>query len=202
MGKITVNINLTLDGVMQAPGRPDEDQRDGFIYGGWAAPYFDPVMGSAAAEGMARKPALLFGRRTYEDFYKVWPNRNDGNPFTEVLNKSRKYVASTTLKEPLPWENSILLKGDAAEAVAMLKDQLDMDFVILGSGVLVQSLMKHNLVDEYALSIHPLVLGSGRHLFPDGSPYSALQLVDVKPTTTGVIIATYRPIETKSAKSI
>ena len=191
MGKVVVNISLTLDGVMQAPGRSDEDTRGGFEYGGWATPYFDRVMGAVAAEGMAKESALLFGRRTYEDFYSVWPSRT-GNPFTEVLNKSQKYVASTTLEEPLPWENSTLLKGDAAAAVAELKAQSDMDLVVLGSGVLVQSLMRGNLVDELVLSIHPLVLGTGRRLFADGVPYTTLELVDSKTTTTGVVIATYR----------
>src|SRR5262245_49525327 len=195
MSKVVANISLTLDGVMQASGRPDEDTRGGFAHGGWALPYFDPIMFSVAAEGMAKMPYLLFGRRTYEDFYAVWPNRTDGNPFTEVLNNSQKYVASTTLEEPLPWQNSTLLKGDAAAAVAKLKEQSDKDFVILGSGVLVQSLMRHNLVDEYVLSIHPLVLGSGRRLFPDGSPFTVLRLVDSKTTSTGVVMATYRPVE-------
>jgi len=192
MGRIVVNISLTLDGVMQAPGRPDEDTRGGFQYGGWALPYFDPVMGQNAAEGMAQMPALLFGRRTYEDFYSVWPNRTD-NPFTEVLDNSQKYVVSTTLQEPLPWINSTLLAGDAVETVAKLKEESDKDIAILGSGMLVQSLMQHNLVDDYVLSIHPLVLGSGRRLFAEGSPYATLQLVDTKTSTTGVVIATYRP---------
>ena len=192
MRKVTVTMNLTLDGVMQAPGRPDEDTRGGFQHGGWAGPYFDPVAAGAAAEGIATQPALLFGRRTYEDFYSVWPNRTD-NPFTEVLNNAQKYVASRTLAEPLPWKNSMLLAGDAAAAVAALKTQPGKDFVILGSGMLVQSLMRANLVDEYALSIHPLVLGSGRRLFPDGVPFASLRLADTKTTTTGVVIATYRP---------
>jgi dihydrofolate reductase len=192
MSKLIVNLNLTLDGVMQAPGRPDEDTRGGFEHGGWATPYFDPVMGSVAAEGIAREPALLFGRRTYQDFYSVWPNRTD-NPFTEVLNNAQKYVASRTLKEPLPWSSSTLLRGDVPAAVARLKDELDKDLLILGSGELVRSLMPHGLIDEYALSIHPLVLGSGSRLFPEGSPLTALQLVEAKTTTTGVVIATYRP---------
>jgi len=134
---------------------------------------------------------LLFGRRTYEDFYKVWPNRTD-NPFTEVLNNSQKYVASRTLKKPLPWMNSTLLKGDVPEAVAGLKSQLDKDLVILGSGELIQTLMRHNLIDVYTLLIHPLVLGSGRHLFKEGGPSATLHLVDTKTTSTGVVIATYQ----------
>ncbi len=194
MSKIIVFMSLTLDGVMQAPGRPDEDRRGGFKHGGWATPYADPVMGSKAGESMAHTGGLLLGRRTYEDFYAVWPNRTD-NPYTTVLNNTQKYVASTTLKEPLPWVNSTLLKGDVAEAVARLKEQPGNDFVILGSGVLVQFLMRRNLVDEYILLIHPLVLGSGRRLFVDSDEIAALRLVDAKTTTTGVVIATYQPAE-------
>ncbi len=197
MGKVIVIENLSLDGVMQAPARPDEDTRDGFAYGGWAGPYFDPVMARGATEGMPRPAAMLFGRRTYENFYSVWPGRTD-NPFTPVLDNAQKYVASTTLKEPLPWKNSTLLPGDAAAAVAALKQRLDQDLVILGSGVLVQSLMRHNLVDEYQLSIYPLVLGSGRRLFPEGGPFTALQLVDTQTTRTGVTMATYRPASSAS----
>jgi dihydrofolate reductase len=192
MSRVVVVNHLTLDGVMQAPGRPDEDLRGGFEHGGWATPYADEVMGSAMSEGMARGGALLFGRRTYEDFAAVWPNRKD-NPFTEVLDKRQKYVASTTLREPLPWSNSTLLNGDAADAVAGLKEQSREDLTVLGSGELVQSLMRHDLVDEYLLTIHPLVLGSGRRLFPDGGAFAALQLVETKPTTTGVVIARYQP---------
>src|SRR5258706_6208252 len=187
MRKIVVTNSLTLDGVMQAPGRPDEDRRGGFEHGGWAIPY---ATMEAAEESKAYSGALLLGRRTYEDFYSVWPNRTD-NPFTEVLNNTQKYVASTTLEEPLPWSNSTLLKGDAAEAVARLKEEPDKDLVVLGSGELVQSLMRRNLVDEYVLLIHPLVLGSGRRLFADGGAFAALRLVGTKTTTTGVVIATY-----------
>jgi dihydrofolate reductase len=195
MSKVIVFNNLTLDGVMQAPGRPDEDRRGGFEYGGWAAPYADPVLASVAAEGMSKGANLLFGRRTYEDFSAVWPTMPQPNPFTEVLNNSQKYVASRTLKEPLPWVNSTLLKGDVAEAVARLKEEQDKDFVVMGSGELIQTLMKHDLINEYVLLIHPLVLGSGRRLFTDGGAFASLQLVDAKPTTTGVIIATYKPAE-------
>ena len=190
MRKVVVFTSLTLDGVMQAPGRPDEDPRDGFEHGGWAAPYNDPVMGAVAAEGMANAGPLLLGRRTYEDFFSFWPHQTD-NPFTEVLDNALKYVASTTLEEPLPWRNSTLLEGDAVEAVAGLKRQPGKDLVVLGSGDLVQSLRRRNLVDEYVLLIHPLVLGSGRRLFPDGGASAALRLVDTKTTTTGVVIATY-----------
>ena len=191
MSKVVVFTSVTLDGVMQAPGRPDEDRRGGFSHGGWALPYNDPVMGRVMAEGMADSGPLLLGRRTYEDFHGFWPKQTD-NPFTEVLDNTLKYVASTTLAEPLPWQNSRLLDGDAAEAVARLKQEPGQDLVVLGSGELVQALRRRDLVDQYQLLIHPLVLGSGRRLFPDGGATAALELVDSVPTTTGVIIATYR----------
>ncbi len=200
MGKIVVFMNLTLDGVMQAPGRPDEDRRGGFEYGGWATPYADPVIGKAAGESMATTGALLFGRRTYEDFYSVWPNQTD-NPFTAVLNNTQKYVASMTLKEPLAWSNSTLLRGDAPEAVARLKNQQGRDIVILGSGELVRSLIQHNLVDEYMLLIHPLILGSGHRLFTDGGTFAALRLANAQTTTTGVVILTYQPAEQTAGKT-
>ena len=188
MSHITVINNLTLDGVTQAPGRPDEDRRDGFEHGGWAAPYYDDVLGRAMAERMARGGALLLGRRTYEDFASFWPKQTD-NPFTPVLNERRKYVASTTLEEPLPWENSVLLRGNAVDAVA----GLDEDLGVLGSGELVRALLRAGLVDELVLTIHPLVLGSGRRMFADDGTLAAFRLVDATPTTTGVLIATYRP---------
>ncbi len=197
MTRIVVFMNLTLDGVMQAPGRPDEDLRGGFAHGGWATAYADPVMGRVAGESMANTGALLLGRRTYEDFYAVWPHRKN-NPFTEVLNNTRKYIASTTLEEPLPWSNSTLLKGDAAKAVARLKAQPGKDIVVLGSGALVHSLMRSNLIDEYVLQIHPLILGSGSRLFTDG-PFATLRLVDTRTTTTGVVIATYEVAEPAAA---
>jgi dihydrofolate reductase len=194
MGKIVVFTSLTLDGVMQAPGRRDEDMRGGFQYGGWATPYADMVAGSMAAESMATTGAILLGRRTYEDFYSYWPNQPD-NPFTEVLNNTRKYVASTTLEEPLPWSNSTLLKRDVPEGVAELKRRSARDIVVLGSGELVRTLMEHRLVDRYVLLIHPLVLGVGRRLFVEGSPFSTVRLVDTRTTTTGVLIVTYEPTE-------
>jgi dihydrofolate reductase len=201
MSKVVVFMNLTLDGVIQAPGRPDEDRRGGFEHGGWAIQYADPEMGKVAAESMATTGALIFGRRTYEDFYSVWPNRTDDNPFTTVLNNSRKYVASTTLKEPLPWANSTLLQGDGATAVARLKEQPGKDLVILGSGELVRSLMRRNLIDIYVLQIHPLLLGAGRRLFSEDGSHAALKLVDSKITSTGVIIATYLPAVTSTKNS-
>jgi dihydrofolate reductase len=183
--------SVTLDGVMQAPGRPDEDVRDGFEHGGWALPYNDPVMGRVMGEGMARRGALLFGRRTYQDFYGVWQGRTD-NPFSEVLDNTQKYVASNTLGEPLAWGNSTLLTGDAAHEIASLKQRPGEDLMILGSGALIRSLLPRGLIDEFILLIHPLVLGQGRRLFPDGA-FAALRLMDSVVTSTGVIIATYQP---------
>ena len=140
---------------------------------------------------MAGAGALLFGRRTYEDFYEVWPKRKD-SPFSAMLDHMQKYVASTTLKEPLPWQNSTLLQGDAALAVARLKKESGRDLLIMGSGELVQSLMRRNVVDEYVLLIHPLLLGAGRRLFNQDAHRSTLRLVKSVPTTTGVLIATYK----------
>jgi dihydrofolate reductase len=190
MSRVVVFESLTLDGVMQGPGRPDEDRRGGFDHGGWAQPYNDEVMGARVGEAMAGSGTLLLGRRTYEDLYSYWPHQKD-NPFTEVLDNTLKYVASTTLAEPLPWRNSTLLRGDAAEAVARLKEQPGNDVVVLGSGNLVQSLMRRDLVDRYVLLLHPLVLGAGRRLFPDGGVPAALRLADSVTTTTGVVMATY-----------
>jgi dihydrofolate reductase len=191
MGKLVVFTSVTLDGVMQAPGRPDEDTRGGFPYGGWGLGYNDEVMGGFLAENMGRPGSLVLGRRTYEDLYGYWPAQTD-NPFTEVLNRTRKYVASATLAEPLGWSNSTLLAGDAADAVAALKREPDEDLMVIGSGELVQALRRRDLVDEYVLLLHPLVLGTGRRLFPDGGGPATLRLTGSTTTTTGVIIATYQ----------
>jgi len=192
MRNLVVVNNLTLDGVMQSPGRPDEDTRGGFRRGGWARPYNDEVMGRVMAERMAVSGSLVLGRRTYEDFHGYWPKQTD-NPFTPVLDQTTKYVASTTLSEPLVWQNSVLLKGDAAEAVAGLKQQDGKDLVVLGSGKLIESLLRRDLVDQFVLLIYPLVLGTGRRMFAEGVPSTELRLVDAIPTTTGVLIATYQP---------
>ena len=189
MSKVVVLTNLTLDGVMQGPARPDEDRRGGFEHGGWGAPY---AAMEATGNNFASAGALLFGRRTYENFYAVWPKQTN-SPYTEFLNTIQKYVASTTLKEPLPWSNSTLLKGDAAQAVSQLKQQPGKDLLIMGSGELIQSLMRANLIDDYVLLIHPLVLGSGRQLFPDGGAAATLRLVATSTTDKGVVIATYQP---------
>lgn len=195
MSRIVVTDHISLDGVMQSPAGPEEDTRKGFEHGGWAAPYGDEVMGAVMAEGMAKPGSLLLGRRTYEHFAAFWPHQTEPNPYTDVLNRTQKYVASRTLEEPLPWENSTLLKGDVPEAVTRLKQEQEHDLVILGSGELIRSLMEHDLIDEYLLTIHPLVLGQGRRLFADGGAYAKLRLVETKPTTTGVVIARYERAE-------
>ena len=192
MRKLMVLENVTLDGVIQAPGGRDEDRRGGFEHGGWSGPYNDHVKMQVMGEGMSRQTDMLLGRWTYQKFYDVWAGRTD-NPFTAVFERSQKYVASRTLRGALPWVNSTLLDGDAADAVATLKAQPGPDLLVMGSGVLVDSLMKAGLVDQYQLVIHPLVLGSGRRLFNEGAPYSALRLTRTVPTTTGVIIAHYEP---------
>jgi dihydrofolate reductase len=192
VSRVIVINHMTLDGVMQGPGGPEEDTRGGFAHGGWAMPGNDDVMGRVLGEGMAQGGPLLFGRWTYESFYGYWPRQTD-NPFSEVLDNARKYVASRTAEEPLPWRNSTLLKGDAVEAVARLRAQEGPDIGVLGSGELIRSLMPHGLIDEYLLMIHPLVLGTGRRLFPDAGSPVALRLLDSVTTTTGVVIARYRP---------
>ena len=193
MSNLVVCTNLTLDGVMQAPGRPDEDTRDGFTHGGGGARY---AAMAQAGEVFANAGALLLGRRTYQDFFNTWPNRLD-SPFTPWLNDIRKYVASTTLKEPLPWVNSMLLKGDVGKAIATLKRELEKDVLILGSGELVRSLMRDDVIDEWVLLIHPLVLGSGHRLLASDSPYTALSLVNSTATQDGVLVATYHPAATR-----
>lgn len=190
---ITVLNHLTLDGVMQAPGRADEDTRGGFTHGGWAQAFQDEVMGRFLGERMAREGgALLLGRRTYEDLLSYW-NAQPESPFAPVLNNTPKYVASTTLKDPLPWPNSTLLSGDATEAVATLKQENpDTSFGIMGSGILIRALMTRFLIDEWLLMIYPIVLGTGARMFDETSPSTGLTLVDSLTTTTGVVIATYR----------
>lgn len=187
MPSVTVVNHVSLDGVMQAPGRPDEDPRGGFADGGWAQAGNDPVMGRVMAEGMGRPGGLLLGRRTYEDFAAYWPRQTD-NPFTPVLDATRKYVASRTLTQP-SWKNTTVLGGDAAEAVATLKQSEDL--MILGSGELIRSLIGPGLIDVWMLLIHPRVLGSGQRLFAADGPPAALHLTDSVTTTTGVVIATY-----------
>jgi len=191
MVKLIVIEHLTLDGVMQGPGKRDEDPRDGFEYGGWSEPDNDPLMQKVAGERMGTSWSLVAGRITYEHFAKVWPNAPKPNPFTDVLNRVEKFVVSSTLTESLSWENSTLLKGDGAKAVAELKKNYDKTLVIFGSGVLVQSLLQRDLVDEFVLQIHPVILGKGHRLF-ENVPLSRFKLVDSVTTGTGVMIGTYQ----------
>ena len=190
MSKIVAFISLTLDGVMQAPGRPDEDRRGKFEHGGWATPYADETSAKLAGEGMQNTGAMLLGRRTYEDLLPHW--NKTGGPFKDMLNNVPKHVASRSLEEPLPWPNSSLLDGDVTKAVRALRKKDGKDIVILGSGKLVRSLLADHLVDEFILLIHPLVLGSGQRLFDKGGPGETFELVDTRMTPTGVIAVTYR----------
>jgi dihydrofolate reductase len=188
MGKVIAFINLTLDGVMQSPAEPGEDTRGGFTHGGWAAPY---AAMPAAGEAMTNCGGLLLGRRTYEDFHRAWHVRK--GEFSDFMDNIPKFVVSRTLKEPLPWQNSTLIGGDVTAMVARLKKVQKKDLVIMGSGELVRSLMAGDLIDEYVLLIHPVVLGEGRRLFVEGVPFTSMKLVNSKMTEKGVIAATYHP---------
>ncbi len=190
MSRVVATVSLSLDGVMQAPGRRDEDTRDGFTLGGWGTAYADQTVGAAMGAGIAKAGGLLFGRRTFEDFAAVWPARTD-NPYSAVLTSFPKYVASRTLTQTPSWAGSTLLHGEAESSVAELKQKGQQDLVILGSGELVRSLLAAGLVDRFVLLIHPIVLGSGRRLFADRGPQRDFQLVDTLTSDTGVVVATY-----------
>ncbi len=190
MGRVIVMNAITLDGVMQAPGRSDEDTRDGFEQGGWAVPYADETGVAKMGERMGEDRAFLFGRRTYEGVLAAWNAR--GGPFKDALNDAHKYVASSNPSTRLDWPNSTLLHGDVPAAVAALKKR-STNLVIMGSGVLIGSLMVADLIDEYLLSIAPIVLGKGRRLFEDGA-YVPLRLVECVTTSKGVLLATYQPV--------
>jgi dihydrofolate reductase len=188
MGRVIVINSVSLDGVMQAPARPDEDPRDGFAYGGWAIPYSDETMVAKMGERMGADRAFLFGRRTYVDLLRVWNDR--GGPFKDAFNAAPKYVASSDPGARLQWPNSTLLHGDVPAAVAELKQRLSANLLILGSGVLIGALMAAELIDEYLLPIAPVLLGTGRRLFPEGV-HTSLRLIDCTTTSTGVVIANY-----------
>ena len=191
MPKIVVSEFLTLDGVMQAPGDPDEDRSGGFEHGGWQLAYFDDVFGSVMMEAFTATGGMLLGRRTYETFAAHWPKQPADDPLAGTMNGLQKYVVSTTLAEPLAWENSTLIKTDVPGAVARLREGSGKEIQVIGSGELVQTLIRHDLVDSYRLMIHPLVIGTGKRLFRDGTALTRLRLVDSKPTTTGVLILSY-----------
>ncbi|WP_031510252.1 dihydrofolate reductase family protein [Streptomyces megasporus] len=192
MAKLTLTEFLTLDGVVQAPGGPDEDRDGGFEHGGWLVPYADEDMGRFMDEVFRTVDGFLLGRRTYQIFAAHWPHVTDeDDPIATKLNALPKYVASRTL-EKVEWHNSTLLGGDAAREVAALKERLEGELQIHGSGTLARSLMAHGLIDEYRLLVYPVLLGSGKRLFDDGAVPTALELTDSRTTGTGVAIHTYR----------
>lgn len=182
---------VTLDGVVQGLGRPDEDTRGGFTHGGWGPQYNDEVMGAEMAKGMAKPGDMLFGRRTWQDFANGWGQATDGNPFSTHMNAATKYVASRSLPDADAWQNSILLRGEAADAVTELKARPGNDLSITGSAALVRSLHAAGLIDHYTLLIHPLTLGSGVRLFEGPAPLTEFELTRSVTTTKGVIIAHY-----------
>jgi dihydrofolate reductase len=191
--RLALHTFLTIDGVMQAPGGPDEDPGGGFTHGGWSFPYGDEDFGAAMAGWFTGASAFLLGRRTYEIFSSYWPHVTDpGDPIAGKLNALPKYVASTTLTS-VGWPNSVLLGGDVAADVAKLKEQPGNELQVHGSGGLAQTLIEHDLIDEYRLLIFPVHLGSGKKLFRDGARAAALRLTGSTTTGSGVLIATYQP---------
>ena len=191
MRKLIVSTFLTLDGVMQAPGGPEEDDSGGFAHGGWSVNYWDDQMGEIMGDFMSTPFDLVLGRRTYDIFAAYWPHAPE-EAGAKPLNDATKYVASRS-HPALEWSKSVLIEGDAAEGIAALKKADGPELQVHGSGNLIQTLMRHNLVDQYRLWVFPLVIGSGKRLFSDGTIPSALKLVDSKVSTTGVVIGTYEP---------
>lgn len=199
MRRVTANTFLTLDGVMQAPGGPEEDRSGGFEYGGWSFNYWDELMDGVMGEAMGKPFDLLLGRKTYEIFAAHWPHVTN-DPAADALNRATKHVASRTLKQ-VDWANSILIEGDVASYVTRLKRLDGPEVQVHGSSDLLQTLLKHNLIDEFRLWTFPVVVGKGKRLFGVGTGPGKLSLVDSRTSTTGVVIATYRPageIETGS----
>jgi dihydrofolate reductase len=192
MRKLIVSTFVSLDGVMQAPGGPDEDDSGGFTQGGWSVNFWDEQMGDVMTEAMGVPFDLVLGRRTYDIFAAFWPNAGAENPGAKPLNDATKYVASRG-RPTLTWDRSILLEGDVAEAIATLKQGDGPELQVHGSGDLVQTLLRHGLIDEYRLWVFPVVVGSGRRLFADGAIPAALKLVDSTVSSTGVVIGTYEP---------
>ena len=191
MRKLIVNTFLTLDGVMQGPGGPGEDDSGGFGYGGWSVNYWDEQMDHVMSAAMSTPFALVLGRKTYDIFAAYWPDAPD-EASGKLLNEATKYVASRR-RPALEWGNSVLIEGDAAEGVAALKDEDGPELQVHGSGNLLQTLLRYNLVDQYRLWIFPVVIGSGKRLFAEGTNPAGLRLVDSTVSTTGVVIGTYEP---------
>jgi len=192
MRKLIVSTFVSLDGVMQAPGGPEEDDSGGFTLGGWSVNFWDEQMGDVMTAAMGVPFDLVLGRRTYDIFAAFWPNAGAENPGAKPLNDATKYVASRG-RPTLTWDRSILLEGDVAEAIATLKEGDGSELQVHGSGDLVQTLLRHGLIDEYRLWVFPVVVGSGRRLFADGAIPAALKLVDSTVSSTGVVIGTYEP---------
>jgi dihydrofolate reductase len=190
MRKLIVLSFITLDGVMQAPGGPEEDPTGGFKYGGWTVGYWDDFLGGVMGEQMAEPFDLLLGRKTYEIFAAYWPYAKSDDPTAGKLNRATKYVASKTLTK-LDWSNSMLVKGETVQEIIKLKEQTGPELQVHGSGNLIQTLLKHDLIDEFRLKIFPITLGTGKRLFGNGTIPAGLKLVDGRTSTTGVIIATY-----------
>jgi dihydrofolate reductase len=189
--RLIVSTFLTLDGVMQAPGGPEEDDSDGFAHGGWSVNYWDEQMGQVMGEAMSKPFDLLLGRRTYDIFASYWPNAPEASG-AKPLNDATKYVASRS-HPTLEWNTSVLIEGDVADGIAALKQQDGPELQVHGSGNLIQTLLRHNLVDEFRLWVFPVVLGSGKRLFAEGTIPAGLKLIDSKVSTTGVVIGTYVP---------
>jgi dihydrofolate reductase len=196
MRKVIVNEWMSLDGVVQAPGAADEDRTGGFQHGGWHLPYFDDISRSWVVEGYAKAGGFLFGRRTYESLAGYWPHASaEEQAVAQPLNTKPKYVASSTLTEPLAWQHSTVLQGDAAEAVAALKQEDGDDLHVIGSSELVRTLIEHDLVDTFRVMIDPLVVGGGKRIFRDDGTLRPLRLLDSKVATTGAMLATYAPAD-------
>lgn len=194
MPKVIVNEYMGLDGVVQAPGAADEDTSGGFAHGGWHLRYFDDVSQKWVLDSIVEAGGFLLGRHTYEVFAAHWPSApEEEQVIAEPLNTKPKYVASTTLAAPLAWENSTVLRGDVAEAVAALTQQNGRDLHVIGSTRLVQTLIEHNLVDEFRVMIDPVIVGGGKRLFRDDGLLRPLRLIDNQVTTTGAMLATYVP---------
>ena len=191
MRELLVNTFMTLDGVMQAPGGPEEDPSGGFAHGGWSVNFWDESMGQVMGETMGKPFDLVLGRKTYEIFAAHWPHSTEESAAVP-LNRATKHVASRTLRT-LEWENSVLIEGDVGEQVAALKQGDGPELQVHGSGNLIQTLLRHNLIDRFNIWTFPVVVGPGKRLFDDGTVPSALQLVDSKVSSTGVEMATYVP---------
>ncbi|HEV8528639.1 MAG TPA: dihydrofolate reductase family protein [Actinomycetes bacterium] len=191
MRKLIVSTFLTLDGVMQAPGGPGEDDSGGFAHGGWSVSYWDDQMAEVMGEATSRPFAMVLGRKTYDIMAAYWPQAGE-EAGGKVFNDATKYVASRG-QPTLEWSNSVLIDGDAAEGIAELKREDGPELQVHGSGNLIQTLLRHNLVDQYRLWTFPLVIGSGKRLFSDGTIPAGLKLVDSKVSSTGVVIGTYEP---------